>query len=490
MEVKHKFHFYKKIYQNIPKIHWEAREVAKELGLEKLRGKIGLYCGSSSSPAALPKYVMDAIIEANKTPVYPLSRVEDELRELIKDLYGDDYDVAVTNTCESALRVSYETLLVPPMMRKGDAYRARFILPYGEDLDFLAGYGRPFPPRYKHILIDKSVSAGEFGVEAKSLTNLDALLVKLVGAKYEAHGIRYDICPLLTTTDAEKSYERFAKMADIHASELSGFVSLGYDTPGYGMKEKAANGAPKLMTLISKLANEFEVPYIVDSASCLPIIGLGPKDISTGADVMMWSMDKVARSTICGLMVGKEETMLPIRKGCGVGGQRYGDPTSHYKAVFSFADPGRDSLIGLMATMKVLKDKPELFTKPIDKMHAIIEDEFKSFTPSRFRDDLIITKSYTFGGIELNYEQTWHEDEFGIPIFTMDDMYCNTNPIMSALDEMGVYPATIYTGNSFISPGLGTLDEDGELIEEDTRLAVRALVRAIEIVCKHAGFVE
>jgi len=46
------------------------------------------------------------------------------------------------------------------------------------------------------------------------------------------------------------------------------------------------------------------------------------------------------------------------------------------------------------------------------------------------------------------------------------------------------------TGNSFISTGLGTLDEDGQLIEEDTRLAVRALVRAIEIVCKHAELDE
>lgn len=488
MELKYKFQFYKQIYKKIPEIHQEARQVATEIGLDRLRGRIGLYCGSSSAPAALPKYIIDAILEANKMPVYPLSKVEDELRELIKDLYGDDYDVAVANTCEAALRVSYETLFVPPMMRKGDTYRARFLTPYAEDFDFIVGYGRPFPPRYKHLNIDRTVSAGEFGVEAKSLPNLDALLVRLVGAKYEAHGIRYDICPLLTTTNATKSHESLAKVATNHVKDLVGFVSIGYDTPGYGHAEKAENGTPKLMNLMSKLANEFEVPYIVDSASCLPIIGLSPKDV--GANVMMWSMDKVARSTISGLMIGEEESMLPIRKGLGLGGQRYGDPTSHYKAVFSFADPGRDALIGLMATMKVLKYKPELFTKPIDKMHAIIEEEFRSFTPDRFREDLIITKSYNYGGSELNYEQTWKEDTFGIPIFSGDDMYTNTNPIMSALDEMGVFPATIYTGNSFVSPGLGTLDEDGALIEEDTRLAVRALVRAIEIVCKYAGLDE
>ena len=487
MEAKHKFQFYKEIYKNIPKIHEEARKAAKEIGMEKLRGKIGLYVGSSGCPDPLPKYVLDAIVEANKIAVYPLSRVQDQLRELVKDIYGDEYDVAVTNTCESALRVSFEALFAPPTMRKGDAYRARYITRYAEDFDFFGSYGRPFPPRYKNLIVDRSVSAGELGVEAKSLPNLDTIYVRLVGAKYEAHGIKYDVCPLLLTTDAEKSYERFAKVADRHARELAGFATIGYDTPGYGHAEKVENGAPKLMKLVSKLANEFDVPYIVDCASGLPVIGLAPKDI--GAGVMMWSMDKVARSTICGLMVGEEEFMIPIRKGLGLGGHRYGDPSSHYKAVFTFADPGRDALTGLMETLKVMRDKPELFTRPIDEMYRIVEKEFKLFTPSRFRDALTITKSYTYGGIEVNYEQTWKEDEFGIPIFSLEDLFTNTNPIVSALDEMGVYPATIYSGNSFISPGMGTVDEEGELIEEDTRLAVRALVRATEIVCKHAGLI-
>lgn len=488
MKVKYRFQFYKEIYRNIPKIHQEAREAAKELGLEKLHGKVGLYVGSSSCPGPLPKYVLDAIIEANKVSVYPLSKVEDQIRELVKDIYGDEYDVAVTNTCESALRVSFEALFAPPMMRKGDAYRGRYITPYGEDFDFFGSYGRPFPPRYKHLVSDRSTSTGELAVEAKSLTNLDTIYVRLAGARYEPHGICYNVCPLLFTTRSLESSERIAKVADRHADELVGFVTIGYDTPGYGHAEKDEKGAPKLMRLISRLAGEFDVPYIVDCASGLPVIGLSPKDI--GASVMMWSMDKVARSTICGLMVGEEEFMIPIRKGLGVGGTKYGEPSSHYKGVFSFADPGRDSMIGLMGTLKVMREKPELFKKPIDKMHRIIEEEFKSFTPSRFRDGIVVTKSYTFGGIEVNYEQTWEEGEYGIPIFSLEDLFTNTNPIMSALDEMGIYPPTIYGGNSFISPGMGTVDKDGKLIEENTRLAVKALVKAMEIVCKHAGLTK
>ena len=47
----------------------------------------------------------------------------------------------------------------------------------------------------------------------------------------------------------------------------------------------------------------------------------------------------------------------------------------------------------------------------------------------------------------------------------------------------------MYSGNMVIAPGLGTLDEDGELKEEPASLAVIALVRATEIVCKHAGLI-
>ena len=121
MKAKYRFQWYQDIYNSMPKILGAAREAAKKLGLDKLKGKIGLYPGSSSCPGPLPNYVLDAIIKANQTPILPMREVEDNLRELIKDIYGDDYDAAVTNTCEAALRVCFETLFAPPTLRKGDA---------------------------------------------------------------------------------------------------------------------------------------------------------------------------------------------------------------------------------------------------------------------------------------------------------------------------------------------------------------------------------
>ena len=221
----------------------------------------------------------------------------------------------------------------------------------------------------------------------------------------------------------------------------------------------------------------------------MPVIGLGPNDV--GGDIMMWSMDKSARAPICGLIVGKEEVMVPIRKGLGLGGQRYGEVSSHGKARYSMMDPGRDAVVGLIAVLKMLRDNPNKIKKPIDQYHNIIVDVFNSFEPSRFREKLILTKSYTMGGTDLNYEQTWQKDEFGIPIFNMEDMFANTNPMIVALDAMGVgIGATIYSGNIFLAPGLGTLDEEGDLIKENATLAAKALVKSVEITCKCAGLTD
>ena len=486
MKKKYRYQWYQDIYENIPKIHEEARKYGDKLGTRKLGADIGLYAGSSSRPGNLTSYVLDEIVAANRgRKTFTLREVEDKVREVIKDVYGDEYDAAVANTCEAALRICFETLCAPPALRRGDAYRTRFLMLYGEDYEWMGGYGRAFPPRYKNLLIDRTVAAGELGVEGKSLANLDALYVRIAGAKYDSHGIRFNPTSLLTQIDVEKTIENVKKTSARHSHLLSGFACLGYDTPSYGYAQKDENGAPTLKRLLGEVARDYDVPFIIDNASCLPIIGMDPRHI--GADIMTYSMDKAGRAPACGLIIGRDEVINPVRKGMGLGGQRYGEVSSHGKAVFTFSDPGRDTVIGLLAYLKVLRDMPHIVKDPIDKFHDIIVEEFKSLQPSRFRDKLIFTKSYHLGGTELNYEQTWVNGEFGIPIFTLEDLWANTNPIVSAQVEMGVEPATIYSGNMFLGPGLGTLDEEGNLIEEYAVLAAKTLVKAVEIVCKHAG---
>ncbi|SVB91974.1 uncharacterized protein METZ01_LOCUS244828, partial [marine metagenome] len=182
---KYKYQWYQQIYESMPQINEEARQYGEQLGTTKLKNDIGLYAGSSARPGNLPSYVLDEIIAANRGgKTYTVRAVEDQLREVIKDVYGDVYDAAAANTCEAALRITMETLFAPPTMRHGDIYRARVIMPYGEDYEWIGGYGRAFPPKYKNLLIDRTISGGELGVENKSLANLETLYVRMAGAKY------------------------------------------------------------------------------------------------------------------------------------------------------------------------------------------------------------------------------------------------------------------------------------------------------------------
>ena len=489
MSIKYRYQWYQQIYESTPEILAEARRFGHRLGAGKLATDIGLYAGSSARPGNLPNYVLDRIIEANRGGrTLPVRVVEDELRDVVKDMYGDEYDAAATNTCEAALRVCLETLCAPPSMRHGDIYRARVLMPYSEDFEWIGGYGRAFPPRYKNLLVDRTVAGGELGIEGKSLANLETLYVRMAGARYGCHGIRFNPTSLLTGVDAAGTIENVRKTAGRHAAYLAAVATVGYDTPSYGHAELDEDGTPLLLRMLGAVARDYDVPYIIDTGGSIPIVGMDPR--STGCDIITYSMDKPGRAPATGLIIGKDEAIHPVRKGLGLGGQRYGEVSSHGKAVHTFSDPGRDALVGLVAYLKVLRDQPERVTDPIDRYHEIILEEFQSLEPSRFREQLIFTKTYQLGGTEVNYERTWHDGSFGIPIFTLEDLYANTNPIVAAQAEMGIEPATIYSGKIFLSPGLGTLDEDGGLIEEYARLGVRSLVKALEIVCRHAGLAD
>lgn len=477
--------WYQSIYDCFPKIVAEARQYGETLSLGEHKGNIGLYSGASSLPARLPDYILDAIVKANQIEILPVRVIEDRVRAVVKDLYGDNYDAAVVNTCEAGLRVVIETLMAPPMMRRGDAYRARMISTYGDDIEWGMAYGRPFPPRHKNASVDRSVSAGELGMEAKSLANLDTVFVRFAGARYEVHGIRQNIVPFLTDIDVDATLANLRQASERHADLVSGYHTVGYDTPGWGHGGRDAQGRPALMRAMGNLAREYDAPFIIDAASCLPFIGVSPQDAN--ADVVLYSMDKAGRSPCSGLIIGGEESMLPIRKSLGLAGQRFGQVSSHGKAVFSAADPGRDSVVGLLAFLTMLRDDPERIRQPVDEYHEVILEAFSELEPAHLRDGLILTKSYHMGGTEVNYCRTWSGDGFGIPLFSLEDLYANTNPIMLATEAMGVEPATIYAGNILLNPGLGLLDRDGQLIKERAQLAARAMVKSIEIVCRHAG---
>jgi len=485
-DFKFKFQIYKHLQENIQNIYTEAKKAADEIGIPKdLRGKFGLTGSISGCHGALQKEVIKAMDEGINN-VIPNKVLDEEVREIVKDVYGDEYDGAVTNTCEGALWMSFDVLATPSMQGRGDNYRARYIIPYEKHLHHHGGYGRPFPGKYKDLVADRGNTSGELGFYGKRQNNLDTIIVPLVGAKYDCHGIKYHPCVQLTGVDSKASIKKIKATAERHFAMLTAFSSLAYDTPGYGYAEKAEDDSPLLQKLIGSLAKEYDAAYVLDNAWGLPFIGTDIR--KSDADIICYSMDKGSGAPTAGLIIGKEAPMVDIRRGLGIHGDRWGTGTSHGKAAYVTIDPGKEALLGVIAALKLLRDKPERYKKPVDDLYQIVKEEFSQINP-KIKNDFLISKSDNSGAVEINYEKSWEEGGLKIPIFSIEDMYSGTNIFQSGMNQMGVIPTIAYDGNIFVSPGLGTTDKNGNLIEERARWAIKALVKLIEITCKYAGII-
>ena len=483
---KYKYQMYKHLQANIPNIYADARKAAEDIGVPaEKKGAIGLTGAISGCPSPLRKDIMEAS-EKGAMKVMPLAGLVDELRELVKDVYGDQFDACPVSTCEAGIWLSIDSLCTPPALGRGDNYRTRYICPMEKHMHHQGGYGRPFPAKYKDYLADRGSTAGELGFYGKRQNNLDTVIVPLDGADYSVHGIKSHPVPLLTAVKTEGSVANMKKAAATHAQMLSGVVSLGYETPGYGYHDKDPDGVSKLQRAYGKLAAEYNVPYIVDNAWGQPFIGFNPA--KTGADVVIYSMDKATGAATSGLIIGKEDVMVNIRRAMGMHGDRWGTTASYGKAAYVAFDPGKEALLTQVQALKVLRDKPTILTKPIDDLEAIIKEEFGKL-PKSLQDGLLFSKSYNSTAIEVNYEGTWKDGKMGIPIFSIEDMYAGSHLFQAGMSQMGIIPTISYDGNFYISAGQGTADENGALLEKETRWCIRSLVKLIEIVCGYAGVI-
>ena len=484
---KFKYQLYKHLQANSTAIYAEARKAADEIGItSEMKGNIGLTGAVSGCHGLLSREVDQAITDAARK-VIPSGVYDEKIREIVKEYYGDDYDAALINTCEAGLNVAYDTLCMPPTLGRGDPYRGRYVALYERHLHHQGAYGRPFPPRYKEVNSERGEAAGEYGVQGKRAFNLDTIVVKPVGATYECHGLKYNPIPNMLHVDAAGTLERLAEVSTRHSDTLVGFATLAYDTPGYGYGEKAADGTPLLQKGISALADRFDVPYIVDNAWGVPFLGADIR--SLGCDVMIYSMDKASGAPTCGLMIGKEESMVAVRRGLGIHGARYGTLSSHGKAAYVGFDPGKEALAGAYAAMRILKERPQITQTATDDLYRITMEEFE-LMPAALKHGWSIYKSLNSQSVELNYFDQWLNGAGGIPVFSIEDMYAGSHILQNCMSQMGMVPTIAYDANIFVSNGIGNLDEEGRLLETPTRLSLRAMFKAIEIIARYAGIVD
>ncbi|HZW03840.1 MAG TPA: hypothetical protein VFF68_07930 [Anaerolineaceae bacterium] len=481
---KYKYQLYKHLQANTANIYAECRKAAEEIGItSEMRNNIGLTGALSGCHGLLSQAVEDAM-NAVARKVVPSAALDEQVREVVKDVYGDGYDAALVNTCEGALNVTFDVLCMPPLTGRGDNYRARYVAMYERHFHHQGAYGRPFPPKYKELVAERGEAAGEYGMTGKRATNLDTVVVRMAGATYDCHGIKYNPVPNLLHVDAKGTLQRLDEAAQRNINLLSGFASLAYDSPGYGYGEKTPEGVPALQAGIGALAQKYDVPYIVDNAWGVPFIGTDIR--KTGADIFMYSMDKAAGAPTCGLIIGKEEPMMLIRRALGIHGARYGTLSSHGKAAYVTLDAGKEALAGAVAALRILRDHPEANLQALDDLYRIVTEEFDCL-PEPLKHGWAFYKSRNSLAVELNYYDSWTDGQMGIPVFSIEDMYAGSHLLQGAMSQMGIMPTIAYDGNIFISNGIGNLDVDGRLIEAPTRLAVKAMFKIIEIISRYAG---
>lgn len=464
----------------------EARHIGKGLDIPaELRGSIGASGCNSALPGTIRNDIFDAMRDGMMR-VRPVRDLGDEIRRLVKSVYGDDYDAAPTNSCEAALLIAYECLFSPPSTGRGDPYRSRVIGLVERHAEHQLSYGRPFPPMYKDLFADRGATAGELGLLGRRLENTDCIFVPMAGARYDLHGIKFHPTPLLMGCDYEATVKAVENAARIHERDLTGFVSLGYDTPGYGYGEHDNDGAPLLLIQLSQLAKRRGLPFLCDNAWGMPFIGTDIRKI--GADVMLYSMDKVSGSPTSGLVIGKEFPVASIRRALGIHSERFGTVSAHGKAGYVHADPGKMAMLGMIAALRVLRDNPARVTVPIDETEVIVRNEFERIK-GRLPEGIHITKSYNLGGIEINYERTWMGPNgtpiIGIPIFNTEDRIAGSQLLAQCITAMGILPGQSDDGNIIINPGLGTTDDEGRLIPERMQAVVRGVFESLALFYRY-----
>jgi hypothetical protein len=480
----YRYQLYKHLQAQTQTIYAEVRKSAEEIGITPdLKNNIGLTGAISGCHALLMREVSQAV-DAVARKVIHGAVLDEQLRDVVKAYYGDDYDAALVNTCEGALYLAYEVLCMPPIAGRGENYRGRYIAPLERHLHHQAAYGRPFPPKYKEYTAERGEAAGEYGIQGKRVTNLDTILVRLEGASYPCHGIKYDPTPHLLHVDAKASLEKFAEIAARHADTLVGVASLAYDTPGYGYGDRASEKAATLQVGLANLAKKYDIPYIMDNAWGVPFIGTDIREVD--CDLILYSLDKAAGAPTCGLIIGKQEPMVLIRRALGIHGARYGTLSSHGKAAYVTLDPGKEALAGAIAALKILKDRPEIAMAALDGLYNIVLEEFE-YLPEPLKKGWVISKSSNCQAVELNYGDTWTDGAMGIPIFSIEDMYAGSCLTQTCWAAMGIIPTIGYDANIMVSNGLGNLDEEGRLLEYPTRLMIRGMFKVIEILSCHAG---
>lgn len=454
-----------------------ARDIilAAEKAAKEIKASFG---GENVAPSTVPES------PPSSKPVTSISKAASEMREIVKDVYGDEYDACPVASVEAAMWLSCRSAFAPPSSVSGSRYRARYITPLEKHTGRQSSYGQVYPPQYKRFLCEDDVVRDRCSDAIRQVDNLDAVVVPLEGAAYVHHGIAYTPAALLAEVEAESSLEIIAATADVHSANLAGFLSLGYDTPGFGAVSRDEKGTPLLQSGIGQLAGEFDVPYLMDCGYSVPLLGAIPA--RTRASLAVYSLGDESGREAPALIVGLENLMTPIRKESGLfkvpplGG--YAMRGTPYASLV----PSATVMSNQLHMLRELRERPRRFADEVDHLNRVVLKELGTL-PAKVKDCLKVTPSYGMLSVEVNYEDSWKEG-MGIPIFTMGDTNAGTHLMQLALDLMGATGVNVLDASIYIRAGR---EESGAGPSSDkVRFSVQCVTALLQIMAKQSGFLE
>lgn len=395
----------------------------------------------------------------------------EDMRKLVKEAYGDAYDVLSVSSPEAALYLAFTSAFSPPE-DPGPAYRAGYITLWEKHASVQAAFGCPFPPWYEKLIFSGRHRDPSYRSYSTPLT---ALVVPPQGAVYQNHGISYRPVPLLSRTEPEASLELLAVTAEAHVQTLAGFSSMGYDTPGYGCGIAHESKVPLLLKGIGELSDEFGVPYILNCHQGLPF--LGPDISAIGATLAVYDLAARFGPAAGALIIGVEPFVRLLGNVPAEAGTGTGRPLDMTEVL-----PVQYRVLNHIARNKTV------LTNRINEAYSIVARELEE-APEKLRQGIQLSRSYANAAVELNYEGTWAQAR-GFPIFTEEDTRAGRNPIHRGVRQMGIQGIYSLDGSIYISPVKQYMPPGEFLPDEDIRANVKALLVLLEVTGRHSGFLE
>lgn len=473
----HRFRMYQHIAAAAPEILEEAGKVAADLGLTGSGGP------TESRQSGLPRDDVSLPEETSRLTAETRKSIS-EIREIVKDAFGDAYDACPVSSTRAGIDLC-KSAVIPFAAVKRLTERAVVLSPRMKPTELLAGCSA-IPPKYR--LLPEFGPATIHPESARDATEggrVLAAVVPMAGATYEYHGIAPAPVSMIAGSFPQASLETLAAAAESHAPWLAAVFASGTATPGCGLSPTRDDGIPEFHSGLGELAEEFDVPLVLDDSAAIPF--LGPDLGRIGASAAVFGPFGPGRPA---LAVGTEEIIMPLLHMTPICGKA-GDGALYDERGDGARRPILPPSGGLRAMARLLKEvreNPERYTRLASRIYDIVTSEFAPLG-DKFKTVLRFHKNYAALSVEVNYEDTW-DDGQGFPIFSSEDGLRGTHLLREGLKRMGIANVSISDASITFGPPREALELDPavSLDPEQTRLEARALVALLRIIGKRAGY--